>query len=132
MTESKKKAVLKSRIEQVWEVVTDLSDCSWRSDLQRIDVLEPGKTFVEYTKEGFPTTFVITRFEPPYRYEFTMDNANMTGTWTGLFRRTDEGCEAEFTEWVDVKKWIMKPFVPGYLRKQQEQYFTDLKAALGE
>ena len=71
MTESKKKAVLKSRIEQVWEVVTDLSDCSWRSDLQRIDVLEPGKTFVEYTKEGFPTTFVITRFEPPYRYEFT-------------------------------------------------------------
>ena len=118
--------------EQVWEVVTDLSDCSWRSDLQRIDVLEPGKTFVEYTKEGFPTTFVITRFEPPYRYEFTMDNANMTGTWTGLFRRTDEGCEAEFTERVDVKKWIMKPFVPGYLRKQQEQYFNDLKAALGE
>ena len=61
-----------------------------------------------------------------------MDNANMTGTWTSLFRRTDEGCEAEFTEWVDVKKWIMKPFVPGYLRKQQEQYFNDLKAALGE
>lgn len=132
MTESKKTVVLKSRIGQVWEVVTNLSDYSWRSDLQRIDVLEPGKKFVEYTKAGFPTIFVITRFEPPHRYEFTMDNANMTGTWTGLFRRAGEGCEADFTERVDVKKWIMKPFLPGYLKKQQEQYFNDLKAALGE
>lgn len=132
MIESNKKVILKSRIEQIWDVVTDLNDYSWRSDLQKIDILEPGRKFVEYTKEGYPTTFVITRFEPPHRYEFTMENGNMTGTWAGVFRQTEKGCEADFTERVDVKKWFMKPFVPGFLKKQQEQYFQDLKAALGE
>lgn len=132
MTISNKRVILKSRIDRVWDVVTDLSDYRWRSDLQRIDILESGKKFVEYTKEGFPTTFVITRFEPPHRYEFTIDNANMTGTWTGVFRQMEEGCEADFTEQVAVKKWIMKPFAPGYLRKQQELYFKDLKAVLEE
>ena len=52
MTESNKKVILKSRIEQIWDVVTDLNDYSWRSDLQKIDILEPGRKFVECTKEG--------------------------------------------------------------------------------
>lgn len=132
MTESNKKVLLKSDISRVWEVITDLNSFGWRSDLREIEVTEPGLTFVEYTKEGFPTTFTITRFEPPHRYEFSMENANMSGTWTGLLRKNGEGCEADFTERVTVKKWFMKPFITGYLKKQQERYFQDLKRELGE
>ena len=34
MTELNKKVILKSRIERIWDVVTDLNDYSWRSDLE--------------------------------------------------------------------------------------------------
>lgn len=132
MIETKKTYKLNSTAEKVWEVVTDLENWKWRSDLGALEILETGKRFIEYTKEGFPTTFAVTACEKPYRYEFTMENANLSGTWKGVFRPVSGGCEAEFTEQVTVKKWFMKPFAGGYLKKQQEQYFQDLKAALGE
>lgn len=132
MTESHERVILKSDVNRVWEVITDLNSYGWRSDLREIEVIEPGRKFVEYTKEGFPTVFTITRFEPPHRYEFTMENANMSGTWSGVLSRNGQGCEADFTERVTVKKWFMRPFAAGFLRKQQKQYFRDLKVELGE
>ena len=46
-------------VEQVWDVVTNLKDTSWRSDLAQVEVLSE-TTFVEYTKSGFATTFTVT------------------------------------------------------------------------
>ena len=37
--------------------------------------------FIEYTKEGYPTTFTITAVEPYKRWEFDMENSNMKGHW---------------------------------------------------
>ena len=64
MITSNKKMTLLSDVEKVWSVVTDLKDCAWRSDLSRIEILEDGKRFIEYTKDGYPTTFTITVKEP--------------------------------------------------------------------
>ena len=126
------KVTLNEDIKTVWEIVTSLDNYEWRSDLSKIEVLEVGKKFTEYTKEGYATTFTITKFEPMTRYEFDMDNNNMCGHWTGLFSKTDNKTEINFTENITPKKWIMKPFVGIYLKKQQTTYISDLRKALEE
>lgn len=126
------KVTLNIDIETVWEMVTSLDNYSWRSDLSKIKVLEAGRRFVEYTKDGYATTFTITTFEPMKRYEFDMDNNNIHGHWTGLFSKTGDKTEINFTENIIPKKWIMKPFVGMYLKKQQASYISDLRKALDE
>lgn len=124
------KVILYNDIEKVWQIVTSLNNYSWRSDLNRIEVLEDGKRFIEYTKDGYSTTFTITAFEPMKRYEFEMDNNNMYGHWVGLFSKVGENTEINFTENITPKKWIMKPFIGIYLKKQQAIYVSDLKKVL--
>ncbi|MBW9172476.1 SRPBCC family protein [Clostridium estertheticum] len=126
------KVTLKEDIKTVWKIVTSLENYAWRSDLRKIEVLEAEKKFIEYTKEGYATTFTITTFEPMKRYEFDMDNNNMCGHWTGLFSKTDNNTEINFTENITPKKWIMKPFVGIYLKKQQAAYILDLRKAIDE
>ncbi len=129
MAVSNVKAVFQSSIADVWDVVTSLKNYQWRSDLSRIEILND-KQFVEYTKEGYPTTFTITRTEPYRIWEFDMENSNMKGHWTGIFTEKDGNTEIDFTEEVTAKKIIMKPFVKSYLKKQQELYVADLRKAL--
>ena len=59
-----------------------------------------------------------------------MENSNMKGHWTGLFRESNGITEIDFTEDIQPKKFIMKPFVKGFLKKQQELYVSDLKKKL--
>ncbi len=129
MAVSNVKAVFQSDMQRVWEVVTSLKDYAWRSDLSKIEILNENQ-FIEYTKEGYPTTFTITRTEPCKRWEFDMENSNMKGHWTGIFAEKDGNTEIDFTEEVTAKKVIMKPFVKAYLKKQQELYVADLRKAL--
>lgn len=123
------KAVFQSDIQKVWEVVTSLKNYSWRSDLSKIEIINENQ-FIEYTKDGYPTTFTITIVDPYKRWEFDMENSNMKGHWMGVFTEKGSNTEIDFTEEVTAKKVIMKPFVKSYLKKQQEQYISDLKKAL--
>lgn len=122
-------AVFPAAVPAVWELVTSLEHYQWRSDLGRIEVLND-RQFVEYTKDGYPTTFTVTKTEPCKRWEFDMENGNMKGPWTGVFAEKDGKAEICFTEEVTAKKVIMKPFVKAYLKKQQAQYVADLRRAL--
>ncbi|MCR4807095.1 MAG: polyketide cyclase [Lachnospiraceae bacterium] len=129
MAKSMVKAAFLADIKDVWKTVTSLDDYGWRSDLSRVEVLSDNK-FVEYTKDGYATTFETTSFIPYSRWEFNMENDNMTGHWTGVFDRKVGITVIEFTEDVTAKKLLMKPFVRGYLRKQQKAYISDLEMAL--
>lgn len=129
MAVSNKKAKFSSDIRKVWGIMTDVEHCVWRSDLSKTEILNE-KQFVEYTKEGYATTFTITMKEPHQRWEFDIENSNMKGHWTGILTERDGETEIDFTEDVTVKKWWMKPFVRGFLRKQQELYVSDLRKAL--
>ncbi len=129
MAVSNIKAILQYDIHKVWEVTTTVEQYTWRSDLDRAEVLNE-KQFVEYTKEGFATTFTITVTEPYKRWEFDMENENMTGHWTGLFTAKGESTEIDFTEEVTAKKFYMKPFLKPFLKKQQAQFVADLEKAL--
>lgn len=130
MATSNIKAVFSCDIQKVWDVVTSLSNYWWRSDLSKVKILSE-KEFIEYTKDGYPTKFTVTYTEICKRWEFDMENSNMKGHWIGVF--TDKGNETEidFTEFVEAKKWFMKPFVKSYLRKQQSQFVEDIRKALG-
>lgn len=123
------KAVFDKDILEVWSVVTSLENYVWRSDLSKIEVVDE-KQFVEYTKDGYATTFTITAEEPCKRWEFDMENSNMKGHWTGIFIEEEGRTVIEFTEEVTAKKALMKPFVKAYLKKQQALYVADLRKAL--
>lgn len=128
MTKSTLSTVLHKDIKTVWEIVTSLDNYTWRSDLNNLEVIEEGKQFVEYTKDGFATTFTITHFEPMKLYAFTMENNNMKGSWSGIFEEVSDGVKIVFTEDVIAKKIFIKPFVKAYLKKQQSSYCNDLHA----
>lgn len=116
-------------VNKVWEMVTSLENYTWRSDLSKIEILND-KQFIEYTKEGYATSFTITVMEPCQLWEFDMENDNIKGHWRGVFIQKDGQTEIEFSEDVVAKKFFMKPFVKSYLKKQQLQYVSDLKKAL--
>ena len=131
MASSNIKAVILGGLQQVWALVLDIENyAAWRSDLSKTEVISDTQ-FIEYTKDGYPTTFTVTLVDPYKRWEFDMENSNMKGHWIGVF--TDKGNETEidFTERVEVKKWLMKPFVKSYLKKQQVQFVADIRKALG-
>ena len=130
MAISNKKAIFHCEVQKVWDVVTSLTEYGWRSDIEKIEVLSE-TDFVEYTKDGYATTFTITAAEPWQRWEFDMENDNIKGHWTGLFFQENGKTTVDFTEDVTAKKAWMKPFVKGYLKKQQARYMEDLKKALG-
>ncbi|MBR2176904.1 MAG: SRPBCC family protein [Clostridia bacterium] len=129
MSVSNIKAVLPGNICRVWEAVTDVQNYTWRSDLSKTEILNE-KQFIEYTKDGYATTFTVTVSKPYQRWEFDMENGNMKGHWIGLFTQKGEETEIDFTEEVTAKKILMKPFVKLYLRKQQTQFIADLRKAL--
>lgn len=130
MATSNIKAIINSDIYKVWEMVLAVENYStWRSDLSKTKILND-KQFVEYTKEGYATTFTITVLEPYKRWEFDMENDNMKGHWIGVFTEKGKETEIDFTEEVIAKKFFMRVFVKSYLKKQQAQFILDLKNAL--
>lgn len=115
--------------EQVWQVVTDLTDTAWRSDIARVERTGPG-TFVEYTPAGVATRFTVTAQEPCRRWAFRLENSSLRGRWVGEFSPQGGGTQLRFTEEVQPKRWWMRPFVKGYLKGQQARYAGDLRRAL--
>lgn len=131
MAKSQIKAMLPWDVQKVWQMVTNVGGYSWRSDLSRTEVLSETQ-FIEYTKEGYPTTFTVTRSEPCRRWEFDMENSNMRGHWVGIFTQDAGNTSIEFTEAVTAKKFFLRPFVASYLRKQQARFVADLKLELSQ
>ena len=131
MTTSNIKAQIFCELRQVWDLVLDIENYdAWRSDLSKTEVISD-KQFIEYTKDGYPTTFTVTVVEPYRRWEFDMENSNMKGHWIGVFTAKGDEAEIDFTECVEAKKLLMKPFVKSYLKKQQTQFVVDIRKALG-
>ena len=102
MAASNIKAVFPCDIQKVWDVVTSLSNCSWRNDLSKVKIVSE-KEFIEYTKDGYPTKFTVTCTEICKRWEFDMENSNMKGHWTGIFTKKGDCTEIDFTEEVTAK-----------------------------
>ena len=129
MARSNIKAVFANDVQTVWNVVTDVKNYVWRTDLSKTEVVSD-RQFIEYTRDGYSTAFTTTLFEPCSRWEFDMENDNMKGHWIGIFTQKGEETEVDFTEDVTAKKVLMRPFVKAYLKKQQAMYVEDLAREL--
>ena len=126
MATSNIKALIPVELRKVWELVLDVENyADWRSDLSKTEVISDMQ-FIEYTKDGYSTTFTVTLSEPYRRWEFDMENSNMKGHWIGIFTAKADETEIDFTEFVETKKLLMKPFVKSYLKKQQIQFVADI------
>lgn len=124
------KAILQGELQRVWALVTDVSGyAAWRGDLDRVQVLNKDQ-FVEYTKDGYATTFTVTACEPYSRWEFDLKNQRIRGHWTGRFRAQGHATQVEFTEEAIPKNKLLSPFVKPYLKRQQARFLADLARAL--
>lgn len=104
MAVSSIKIIFQSNIKKVWDIVTSVEGYTWRSDLGKTEILNE-KQFVEYTKDGYGTTFTITKMVPYKRWEFDMENENIKGHWIGIFKQKEEETEVEFTEDVSTRRY---------------------------
>ncbi len=129
MAVSNIKAVFQCDVKKVWDIVTDLERYSWRSDLDRIEIISDTQ-FIEYTKDEYATTFTVTVAKPCERWEFELENDNMKGHWIGIFSQNGNETTVDFTENVSARKFWMKPFVKMFLKKQQTAYIADLKKVI--
>ena len=56
MAISNMKALIPGELHKVWDLVLDIEKyAAWRSDLSKTEVISD-KQFIEYTKDGCPTT----------------------------------------------------------------------------
>lgn len=135
MRTSEFKGIFKTDVKTVWNVITNNSDYTWRSDIDHIEVLEDGRTFIEYARGGGKTKFVITKKKEFSRYEFDMESKMFSGNWTGVFSETENGgTEVICTENIHIKNPFMR-FLSYFLwdlKKMQQIYIDDLKRKLGE
>lgn len=129
MVKSNRKASFSYPIDKVWELVTDLSNQTWRSDLGHFEKIDENH-FIEYTQNGIQTNFKVTKVDLYKLWELEFENKNLQGTWLGRFDYHDGQTVLDFTEDVTVKNALLSPFVWLYLRKQQKQYFRDLENEL--
>ncbi|MDO5564907.1 MAG: polyketide cyclase, partial [Eubacteriales bacterium] len=114
-------------IEKLWDIITDNTSYSWRSDLSKIVVIDD-KHFIEYTKNNYPTYFEITSKKKLDSYSFNMENTNMRGKWIGIFKKLENGnILLDFTEEIETDKLMMKLLAKLYLKKQQKTYMKDLE-----
>ena len=71
--------IINNDIQKVWNIVLTVDKYNlWRSDLSKTEIIND-KHFIEYTKNGYATTFTVIVVEPYKRWEFDMDNSNMKG-----------------------------------------------------
>ena len=94
------KAIIQSDIHNIWKIVLAVENYDkWRSDVSKTEIINE-KKFIEYTKDGYSTTFTVTVIKPLNRWEFDMENTNMKGHWVGIFTSKDDKTEIDFTEQV--------------------------------
>lgn len=135
MTISNIKAVIQGDIHKVWETVLAVESYHiWRRDVSKTEVIDE-KQFIEYTKDGYSTTFMVIVAEPHRRWELDVENSHIKGHWTVVLASKGSETEIDFTACVTAKKLFMRPtgksvFEKAYLKKEQEQFVTDLKKSL--
>jgi len=128
-------AVFNSSIKSVWDVVTNNTDYSWRSDVKEIKVINEGKSFFEYPYKGNPTKFIINNIKEYSSYKYSMQNKMFTGVCTGYFSETENGGTIlVLKENISIENPIIKILSYFFmdLKKIQNTYISDLKKRLGE
>ena len=71
MVKSNIKKEFNCDIEKLWNIITDNTNYTWRSDLSKIEIIDD-KHFIEYAKNNYPTYFTITSKENLKEYRLSL------------------------------------------------------------
>jgi hypothetical protein len=132
---AKKEIVLPFNVKDIWNIVGDNKNYSWRSDISRVEIVEDEKIWIEYydADKKYFSTFTLTEKVADKKYAFDMDNKNYYGKWIGEFEEINQHeTKCMFTEEIYIKNKLMN-FLAKYfwnLEKIQNQYFADLEKKL--
>ncbi len=130
MVKSNIKKEFNCSIEKLWNIITDNTKYSWRSDLSKIEIVDD-KHFIEYSKNNYPTHFTITSKQKLKEYKFDIENTNIKGKWIGIFKSLNNGnVLLDFTEEIETNNFIMRLLAKPYLKSQQKRYMKDLEKKL--
>ena len=124
------RAELPCPVERVWQVVTDLEQWEWRSDLGRLLAAPDGRTFVEYDWDDRPAYCRITAFAPCYWYALDVVSEETVGRWEAFFTRKGRGTKLELSIEVRGKNVVADLRVLAELRRRQRKYIEDLRMEL--
>lgn len=117
-------------IKKLWNIITDNTNYTWRSDLSKIEIIDD-KHFIEYSKSNYPTYFTITSKVDLKEYKFDVESTNIKGKWTGIFKKLENGNTVlDFTEEIETNNIIMKLLAKPYLKSLQKRYVNDLEKEL--
>ncbi|WP_294578490.1 hypothetical protein [uncultured Thomasclavelia sp.] len=118
-----------SSIEKVFQTVTDLMDCSWRSDLAKVEKIDDNK-FIEYNRKNQATKILVTDCRQNTQFEYEVQTNNYKGHWSGQFASLpDNGCRLFLLFYFEPNS-ILGKFVR--VDRFEQRYIEDLKKKLGE
>ena len=119
----------KSNVEKVFETVTNMSDCSWRSDLSKVEKISDNE-YIEYDRKGRNTKIKITDYHKNIQLEYNVQNDNYQGHWCGQFAPLKNGgCRLSLLFYFEPRSFLGK-FMN--VDKFEERYIEDLKKELQE
>ncbi|MCD7949063.1 MAG: hypothetical protein LUG12_02210 [Erysipelotrichaceae bacterium] len=119
---------LDGKIEDVWQLVTDLNEQTWRNHLNSSRVIDT-KHYEEINDQGLKTTFVILNKIVNEVFEFNFKNDEYDGHWLAKFEVVDNNItKLHITAAFETKKKSM--FAKKNFNKIVKQYFNDLQQAL--
>ena len=109
MTSSNIKAMIQCDSYKVWETVLAVEHYhTWRSDVSKTELIDE-KQFIEYSPNGYSTTFTVTVVEQYKRWELDVRNSHTKGHWTLVFASKGSETEIDFTASVTAEKLSIRP-----------------------
>lgn len=136
MTTSTIKVTIPCDIHKIWEAVSSVERYqTWRNDVGKTEVTNE-KQSIEYTPNGYPTTYTITKVEPHKHWELDVENSYATRRWTIVFESQDNETQIDFTASITAEQLSTRPvgksvFEQTCLKRTQAQFTAGLKKALG-
>ncbi len=128
-----KTATLKSEIEEVFNLVTDIKkQPEWHKDVKEIQMID-STTWTEVPYRGTPITFRTASKQPYTHFEIEIvEPTNFKGYWVGTFTSVPNGTMVVFKEVVIIDQPILKVFSWLFvnLDKIMDEYLTQLKQKL--
>lgn len=119
----------KSDVATVFKVITNLNDCSWRSDLAHVKQIGDNR-FIEYDRKQRETKILVTDLRKNIQFDYDVENSNYQGHWSGQFAPLDNGgCRMYLTFDFEAHS-ILGKFVR--VDKFEERFIEDLKKELNE
>ncbi len=127
MVRSEITVLLNEKPVTIWKTLTNIKDYpSWRKDIKEVRILSENQ-FQEIDRNGFITTFTTTLLENNTRWEFDIDNSNISGHWIGIIKDINGKTGLTLIEEIQSKKKIPVFLQKLYISHQQKLFMQNIK-----